>query len=931
MNELEKQLQLKFFFDNGFDRKQCSKCKSWFWTIESSRTTCGDAPCVEYEFLGAPLTSKPYDLGQMREKFLSFFEQSNHTRVPRYPVVARWREDIYLTIASIADFQPWVTSGQASPPANPLCISQPCIRLNDLANVGKSGRHMTTFEMMAHHAFNRPGQEIYWADETVAYCDQFLTQSLDMSRERITYKENPWAGGGNAGPAVEVLAGGLEVATLVFMNLQADPSGSVDVKGEKYSPLELRIVDTGWGLERLTWASKGTPTAYEAAYPELVEYVRANSDASFDPEDERTLHIVSEHARLAGVMDLDANSNLHVLRQGVAKRLGAGGIQIDANELQRVMEPFENAYALSDHAKCLAFMLGDGIVPSNAKAGYLARLIVRRSLRLIEALGFRPSLRDLVFQEMEFLGKDFPELRDHEDIVGDMLELETERYRETMDKGKRMVRNRIKRGMKLDLEQLIELYDSHGLPPGVVQEVAKPLGVEVDIPDAFDVVVADRHSKAKAEVAEKRFPKVDVPATKMLYYEEPDSFEFDASVLWSNQEYVVVDQTMFYPEGGGQPCDHGILESGDVHAKVLDVQRQDGVVFHRVDHPLKVGEIVHGRVDRERRLGHMRHHTATHIVNGAARAVLGDHAWQTGAQKHVDYGRIDITHYKRLTPSELREIEKVANDVVTANVSLERQWMDRDQAERKHGVRIYQGGVAPGGKIRVIRIGHHDVEACGGTHAPKTSDVGLIKIYKSERIQDGVERLEYCAGPKAIEYIQRQTALLEDAAKSLSVPAERLPQTVERFFQEWKQRGKEVEQLREELGKLRFDALASTAERIGSLRLIVFEGDADQLAPLSARVAASQDVVAILGGAKGSSARVVVACGTNVEFVHAGTVAKAASEVLGGNGGGKPNAGQGGGPNVASLGKALEAARQLVKQMAAASSGAKKEPTASTN
>ncbi|MBI2078168.1 MAG: alanine--tRNA ligase, partial [Euryarchaeota archaeon] len=818
LSELEKQLQLDFFKENGFTRLQCRSCRSWFWSLDPSAALCGDQPCVEYSFIGQPLTKKSYTMGEMRETFLSFFEGHNHTRVARYPVVARWRNDIYLTIASIADFQPFVTSGEVPPPANPLCISQPCIRLNDLSNVGKSGRHMTQFEMMAHHAFNRPEKPIYWADQTVAYCDDFLANRLGLKREKITYKENPWAGGGNAGPAVEVLAGGLEVATLVFMNLKADANGSIDVKGEKYSKLDLQIVDTGWGLERLTWASQGRPTVYEAAMPQMIEWLRGQAGHTIDLDDARIRQIVGEHARLAGVMSLDAESNLHELRQGVAKRLGVKGIATTADELQRVMAPIEDLYALADHAKCLSFMLGDGIVPSNVKAGYLCRLIIRRSLRLMEALRVRVPIRELVLKNLEVLAPEFPELRSEQQTIAEILDLESERYRETIEKGTRLIQGRIKRGQTVGVRELIELYDSQGLPPQVVRQVAEPMGVKVEIPDAFDMMVAERHSKEAPEAAAAKLPVV-APPTKTLYYESPHQQEFDATVLWSDDAHVVLDQTLFYPEGGGQPYDLGTISLAEKVYKVTDVQKQDGVVIHFVKGKLKVGEIVHGRIDWERRLAHMRHHTATHIVRGAAEAVLGRHVWQSGAQKAATYARLDLTHFKRLTPDEVHAIESLANDVVMKNITLDRGWHERDQAEKKWGVRLYQGGIPPGQRIRVVRIGDHDVESCGGTHVDETSDVGPIKVFKTERIQDGIERVEYSAGPAAIKIIQEREKILEESAKALSVPLERLPMTVDRFFKEWKERGKEIEDLRARLSQFQLKELLSQAEQVGKVRL----------------------------------------------------------------------------------------------------------------
>ena len=237
---------LEYFKENGFTRKHCEKCGSYFWARDGERATCGDAPCEIYSFIGSPIF-KERSPDEVREAFLSFFEQRSHTRLSRYPVVARWRDDIYLTIASIADFQPFVTSGKVPPPANPLVISQPCIRLEDLESIGKSGRHLTAFEMMGHHAFNKRGvEEIYWKNETVRYCDEFL-QQVGVATESVTYKEAPWMGGGNAGPCLEVISGGLELATLVFMDLERSPRGDIHLGGQPYHKMDTYIVDTGYG------------------------------------------------------------------------------------------------------------------------------------------------------------------------------------------------------------------------------------------------------------------------------------------------------------------------------------------------------------------------------------------------------------------------------------------------------------------------------------------------------------------------------------------------------------------------------------------------------------------------------------------------------------------------------------------------------------
>jgi len=356
MVDLEKAYRIPFFKENGYIRKKCKSCGSAFWTRDKKQEFCGDSPCVEYSFIDNPITQREYTVDEMREAFLSFFERNGHKRIKSYPVIARWRDDIFLTIASIADFQPHVTSGICEPPANPLAISQPCIRLNDLDSVGKSGRHLTNFEMMGHHAFNYPDKKVYWINETVAHCNGFL-RSIGVDTDLVTYKENPWSGGGNAGPALEVLSHGLELITLVFMNLKkAIPldNDTVTIDGELYTPMDMQIVDTGYGLERLTWATQGTPTLYNAIYGDIVYELLLL--CRVDLENERISAIVKESAKLAGSMSVDTKDKLLGFREECVKKLNEKGYRISVEELNSVMEPIENVYALCDHAKCVGLL-----------------------------------------------------------------------------------------------------------------------------------------------------------------------------------------------------------------------------------------------------------------------------------------------------------------------------------------------------------------------------------------------------------------------------------------------------------------------------------------------------------------------------------------------------------------------------------------------
>jgi len=906
---MEEEYRLAFFEQHGFKRGVCKSCGSGFWTLEE-RDTCGDTPCVEYSFIGSPPINRPYDIDAMREKFLSFFEARGHTRIERYPVVARWRNDVFLVNASIYDFQPHVTSGKVQPPANPLTISQPCIRMTDLDSVGRTGKHTSSFEMMAHHVFNSKDNVIYWKEKTVDYCHEMLTKDLGVSEPLIIYKEHPWIGGGNAGPSLEVIVGGLEIATLVFMNLKEDKNGDVDLDGVKYSPLPLNVVDTGYGLERYVWASQGTPTIYDALYPDIVSQIIEWAGVEHSLEDERHSAILAENAKLAGLLDMGSHTKLMEMRKGVVKRLNGAGYKIELDEFLKLIRPIEAVYTIADHARTLALMLSDGIVPSNVKAGYLARLVVRRTLRTMEDLGLKVKLGDIVGLQME----KFSNIIDNSarDVVMDMLELETQRYGTTMSKGSKLVRSSIqKSGGGLDTAELIKLYDTHGVPPSIVQRIGKEMGAEIDVPDNFNALLAEKHKGERADetVDERHF---DLPETKKLYYESPNSQECDAVVLHSSGGEVVLDQTIFYPDGGGQPADLGTITTQERTLKVTDVQSYGGVILHTVEGEVRVGEVVRLRLDWERRMGHTRHHTATHIVIGACREVLGKHSWQSGSQNEERHARIDIAHYKPITAEELRRIERLANEKVMAGMPVEKTFMGRDEAEKRFGFQLYQGGAPQAERLRVVRILDFDVEACGGTHVHNTSEIGLIKILRSERIQDGVERLVFSAGMAALEHVQGQVKLLDEASAILSVPSDQLPKTVQRFFDEWKALGKRVEKLSGYEAQVAADELLSSAGEVNGVRVIIAERESDMksLQNLASKLAKGEKVAVILA-ARDNGVKVVVARSKDVEL-DCGQLIRELLPIVGGGGGGRPDFAQGGGPDESKIKVMLEKGRELV-------------------
>ena len=942
-------IDLQVFHENGYTRRSCRVTGLWFWSSDPNRDTCGDTEEDEYTFIGAPIIDGFSQRGRelkdaMREQFIGFFEQREHTRVEPYPVLARWRDDIHLTIASIADFQPHVTSGAVEPPANPLAISQPCIRLNDIDAVGRSGRHLTTFEMMAHHVFNRPdeGKMYYWMEECVKYCHDMLCVTFGIDPAEITYVENPWSGGGNAGPAVEVIVGGLELATLVFMNLEEDEEGDVEIKGVKYSEMPLQIIDTGYGLERFCWAAAGTPTIYEAIYPESVAWLKQQAGFSakmFDMTQDELDSVLGEMSRLFGIMNIEAGSDGDRMRDVFLSRLKERGHSIDSEMFTAITEPLSKIYAIPDHMHALANMLGDGLVPSNAKAGYLARMIARRVLRMRDDLGLDVSLSDLALHHLD-VNYSTKRMKQTQEGLVTILKGEEERYDEMLRKGMQVVKTAIKdipkEATEIPDEILFTINDSHGIAPDLVMNIATDMGwKKLVLRTGFNAEMAERHAAmakaaAKAVSAKPLVESIpELPATVALYYEDVSSQNFEASVLAclplvgddlpeGATHGIVLDRTCFYPEGGGQEGDYGNLTCDSASHSVLDTRKVGELIIHLSSGPFEVGDMVHGELDWARRRQLMDHHTAVHIVGGAARRLLGPHIYQAGANKSVESARLDITHHRRLTRSDLDQIEALANEVVQNVSRTEKLTLDRKDADRKFGFDLYQGGAPKGSDIRILRIADHDIQACGGTHHDEPGRIGQIRIVRSNAVQDGVERLHIVAGQAAMEHARNQETILRDASEVFQVPVEELPATANRFFGEWKEQRKRIEALEAEIVRLRTSGGGDDMVEVEGVRIVIMEvdGDLKQMTKMLKELTLdeSKPTLAILGSREGGGKLMVATTEGTVasEKFNAVDILRAISSHISGGGGGRPTFAQGGGSNPDGLPAALDAAKELI-------------------
>lgn len=745
----------------GYEKYVCKKCEEGvIWSV-IPRDTCPDRPCSKYEFLYKEYKRvKPLSLQEVREKFINFLVSKGHGVVDPYPVLARWRNDLYLNIASIIVFQPAVTEGIVDPPHNPLVIIQPSIRLSDIDNVGLTfGRHLTSFEMGGMHAFNKPGRMIYWVEGIIDNTIEFFNKEIGIDLEDLVFKEGWWEGGGNAGPAPEVLVDGMELATLVHMMYKT-------VDG-KYVENPVLVVDCGYGIERITWFTQKSPTGFHAIYGRLVDEYKDVLGVEEPPHDvlKKAVYLLSDK-ELTSVADYIKSLEEHGFGEYLAS-----------------FSKIIHLYGSLDHVRTISLMLSDGIVPSNSGEGYLARLVLRRLFRNLVKLGVESNrladvVQELVDKQIKYWKNDYiyGKFEKHRDYILDVVDLEANKFVDSIYRGVEIVDKYLKRKKALGEEDLIEIYDSHGIPPEFIVERARGKGVEVSVPRDFYSKIAQRHSVAPlVKEKEHEFPEELVkwaerfPETVRVFHQDPYATSIKARVLGVLENYVILDQTIMYPWAGGQDHDAGDLIFNGKAYPVKYVGKIGGVIVHELfENPVfKAGDEVEVRIDWFRRYRLMRHHTATHVVLAAARKVLGEHVWQAGAEKTVEKGRLDITHHKPLTRKEVAEIEELANKIIDSRIQLRFHYMGKFEAESKYGLKIYQGGAVYSPVLRIVEIPGWDAQACFGTHLHNTSEIGGVKIVNAERIQDGVIRLEFVAGTRLVELARSMEQEKEKALEAM--------------------------------------------------------------------------------------------------------------------------------------------------------------------
>ena len=870
--------KVKLFEEQGFVRKGCTKCGRFFWTLDANRTLCPDDGTDTYSFIGEPPTTKRFDYTQAWKQVEEFFVKNNHTSVSRYPVVCRWRDDLYFTIASVVDFQRVMGSKVVFEfPANPLVVPQTCLRFKDLENVGVTGRHFSSFCMIGQHSIPENGG--YWKDECVDLDFRLLTQQFGIKKEEVVFVEDVWAGGGSFGSSLEYFVKGLELGNAVFTEFQGELG--------QHTTLDQKVIDMGAGLERFAWITTGTPTAYDCCFGPITNHLMEK--IGIDSDSEMLRNYFTTIAK-----NLEIYDDLTEVRKQTIKTTG-----LTEDQLNRIITPLEGMYLIADHLRTLIFAITDGALPSNVGGGYNLRMMLRRINGTIDRMNLKLDIDELIDMHIDYLKDTYPELESKRQDVKTILELESQRYVESKSRMGKMAIKLKDKGRAPSVDELITLYESDGITPEYLKEV----DVISEIPSSFYAKLSDLHQSDKKKAMEQ-LSLENIPETDMLFYKD-DPMEFEAKVLKVFEKGIVLDRTSFYARGGGQEPDHGTIAG----FKVIDVNKHGGVILHELEGGIPAqGDTVSCKVDSVRRANITKNHTSTHILNSSARQVLGSWIWQHSAFKEDDHARLDITHHSSLTDSEVADIEKTANQIIAKDMQVTIENYDRGTAEQKYGFKIYQGGVVPVKSVRIVSIEDFDVEACGGTHVKQTKDIELIKITRTKRIQDGVVRLEFVSGPTAQEYVKQQEIIQtqnkeESAQKEIKDKAreenkdkarEKIPVFIEKVLS-----GESLE-----------------SEGINNKGKLFFTADENYddyfHQNFGKKLVAKDDTAAFCGIFEaGPTIRVMIFAGEK-SGVNAGDIAKEIASILGGSGGGDAKFAQGGGKDTSKKDAAIQKAKSMI-------------------
>ena len=864
---------------------------------------------------------------ELREAYLQFFaEKKGHLRLPSFSLIPQDDPTLLLIGAGMAPLKPFFT-GKMKPPRTRVTTSQRCVRTGDIENVGRTARHQTFFEMLGNFSFGD-----YFKGEAIPWAWEFLTEVVELPKDKlwvtvypdddeaieiwksqpgfpqdhiVKMEDNFWEiGPGPCGPDSEIYidlgeergcgspdcAVGcdcdryLEIWNLVFTQYDKQEDGS-------YKNLAHKNIDTGCGLERLASVVQEKKTNFETdlLYP-IIEYAAGVAGVKYGEDAEKDISLK----------------------------------------------------VIADHARSMAIMIMDGILPSNEGRGSVLRRILRRAIRHGRMLGIKDKfLEGAVNAAVEIYrgAKDFEELVNKADYIKKVISLEEDRFAATLNQGMELLGTEIEKvkaagKTALDGEVTFRLYDTFGFPWELTEEILHENGLELD-KEGFDKAMDEQRTRARNARAENT--RVAVPdlssidVSKLTVDEQATNGKVVA--IWQDGKLVdeitdgqeagvILTTTPFYAEGGGQVGDEGILTSEFGHISVSNAKKlPDGTVYHVAyveEGQLKVGDEVQIAVNKAQKLASARNHTATHLLQAALKKVVGDQISQAGSSVTPERLRFDFTNFEPVTAQQLADVEELVNNEILKGQDVEISHMSLDEAKKAGAMALFSEKY--GDVVRVVKVPEFSMELCGGSHVANVGQIGMFKIVSESGVASGVRRIEAITGKAALDYANAKMAVLADAAGKLKTKEEEVPAQIEKLQGEMKAMQKQLDEVAAMRDKADAAKLIAGLQEVNGVNVVCGKtnaGSMDELREVADMTSSKLDTpsVVVLACANDGKVNLVVKATkeANAKGIHAGKIIKEAAAVVGGGGGGRPDMAQAGGKNAEALPQAFDKAVEVIK------------------
>jgi len=883
---------------------------------------------------------KAYGVNELRRMFLEFFEKKGHLKMNSFSLVPHNDNSLLIINSGMAPLKPYFT-GQEIPPSKRVCTCQKCIRTGDIDNVGKTARHGTFFEMLGNFSFGD-----YFKEEAIPWAWEFLTETVGIPADRLypsVYvddneafeiwnkkmnipverifkfgkEDNFWEhGSGPCGPCTEIYFDRgekygcgkpgctvgcdcdryMEVWNVVFSQFDNDGKGN-------YSDLEQKNIDTGMGLERLAVAVQDV-------------------DSIFDVD------------------------TLLALRNKVCEIAGKKYKDNEKNDI--------SIRVITDHIRSATFMISDGIMPSNEGRGYVLRRIIRRADRHGKLLGIDGAFLVGLAKAVIAGSKDgYPELAEKQDFILNVIEQEEEKFEKTINQGLEILeviqKDMETKGIKtMSGEDAFKLYDTYGFPIDLTKEILEEKGMDID-EEAFKQAMKVQKDTARnarkttsymgadATIYEQIDPAIN---SEFIGYDETEAEgKIVALVSVSSEEdgeesaisealtdgmtgAVITDVTPFYATKGGQLGDIGVITIGD---SVFEVKDTTPVAGSKIAHigkvikgMFKTGDVVTLKVDAENRMATCRNHSATHLLQKALREVLGTHVEQSGSYQDAGRTRFDFSHFKAMTPEEIKAVEKLVNDKIAESLPVDTKIMSVEDAKKSGAVALF--GEKYGDEVRVVGMGEFSKEFCGGTHVKNTGMIGQFKIISENGVAAGIRRIEAITGNNVIKYYENLENTIAEAAKLLKASPDKLVEKAKHLMEELKSLQSENESLKNKAAKEALGDVMDKVVEIGGVKVLAVDipdTDGNELRNLGDELKNKLgEGLIFLASAKDGKVNLVAMAtdGAVKAGVHAGNLIKAVAPIVGGGGGGRPNMAQAGGKLPEKKADAVKAVADEVKK-----------------